>query len=89
MPTISMFYGLIVRMYYFDNVQHNTPHIHVEYQGQKAVFEIPSGNLIAGSLPINKTKLVNAWIEIHNEELMADWDLALNGETVFKIDPLR
>ncbi len=38
MPTISMFYGLIVRMYYFDNVQHNTPHIHVEYQSQKAVF---------------------------------------------------
>ena len=73
----------------FDNVQHNTPHIHVEYQEHKAVFEIPSGNLIAGSLPTNKTKLVNAWIEIHNEELMADWHLALNGEAVFKIDPLR
>lgn len=89
MPTISMFYGIIVRMYYFDNQQHNAPHIHVEYQGQKAVIEIPSGQLLGGSLPINKLKLISAWIEIHNEELMADWALALNGESVFKIEPLR
>lgn len=89
MPTISMFYGLIIRMYYFDNQQHNMPHIHVEYQDHKAVVEIPSGRLIAGSLPGNKAKLVSAWIEIHSDELIADWKLALNGEPVFKIDPLR
>ena len=89
MPTISMFYGLIIRMYYFDNQQHNMPHIHVEYQDDKAVIEIPSGKLIAGRLPGNKAKLVSAWIEIHSEELMADWTLALSGEPVFKIDPLR
>lgn len=89
MPTISMFYGLIVRMYYFDNQQHNTPHIHVVYQDQEAVIEIPSGNVLEGSLPKAKLKLVAAWIEIHQEELMADWQLAMNGEAVFKIEPLR
>jgi hypothetical protein len=76
-------------MYYFDNQQHNMPHIHVEYQDYKAVIEIPSGKLIAGVLPGNKAKLVSAWVEIHSDELIADWKLALNGEPVFKIDPLR
>ncbi len=89
MPTISMFYGLIIRMYYFDNQQHDMPHIHVEYQDHRAVIAIPSGRVIAGNLPNNKAKLVTAWIEIHKDELMADWALALNGEPVFKIDPLR
>jgi len=45
--------------------------------------------LIEGSLPNNKAKLIAAWIEIHNEALMADWQLAVNGEPVFKIEPLR
>ncbi len=89
MPTISMFYGLIVRMYYFDNQQHNSPHIHVVYQEDEAVIEIPSGTLLEGKLPPAKMKLVSAWIELRQEELMADWQLALNGEQVFKIDPLR
>ena len=89
MPTISMFYGLIIRMYYFDNQQHNTPHIHVHYQEESAVIEIPTGNVLEGSLPRNKQKLVDAWIEIHKEDLMADWQLAINGDAVFKIDPLK
>ena len=84
-----MFYGLIVRMYYFDDQQHSTPHIHVHYQDQSAVFEIPSGKLLAGKLPRAKLKLVEAWIEIHQEELMADWSLALIGDSVFKIEPLK
>ena len=84
-----MFYGLIIRMYYFDNQQHHAPHIHVEYQGHSAVFEIPNGTLLEGSIPNNKVKLLAAWIEIHQEALMADWQLAIKGEPVFKIDPLR
>jgi hypothetical protein len=89
MPTISMFYGLIIRMYYFDNQQHHAPHIHVHYQDDEAVIEIPGGEVLAGQIPNSKLKLVQAWIEIHNEELLADWQLAMNGESVFKIDPLR
>ena len=89
MPTISMFYGLIVRMYYFDDQRHKMPHIHVHYQSEAAVVEIPSGELLEGSLPKSKMKLLQAWIEIHHEDLMADWQLAVSGENVFKIDPLR
>ena len=84
-----MFYGLIVRMYYFDNQQHNMPHIHVHYQDDSAVIEIPTGKLLEGKLPRAKLKLVDAWVEIHQEDLMADWTLAINGDSVFKIDPLK
>ena len=89
MPTISMFYGIIIRMLFLDNKQHNLPHIHVEYQGQKAVFAIPSGELIEGELPLKKLRQVQVWIDLHEEELMADWALAVNGEPVFRIDPLH
>ena len=76
-------------MYYLDNKQHNLPHIHVRYQDEEAVVSIIDGQLLDGTLKTNKMKLVQAWIEIHNDELMADWNLAINGETIFKIDPLK
>ena len=89
MSIIAMFYGIIVSMYYFDNRHHHVPHIHVKYQEQEAVLSIPEGKVLEGKLKANKLKLVQAWIEIHQEELMADWDLATKGETIFKIDPLK
>ncbi|WP_396168284.1 DUF4160 domain-containing protein [Flavobacterium sp.] len=89
MPVISLFYGLIISMYYLDNKQHNFPHIHVKYNEFEAVFSIPDGDLLEGKLPANKTKLVKAWIEIRQEDLMADWSLAIKGEPIFKIEPLR
>jgi len=89
MAIISMFYGIIISMYYLDNKQHNLPHIHVKYQDEEAVISIIDGQLLEGTLKPNKMKLVQAWIEIHNEELMADWALAISGETIFKIDPLK
>jgi hypothetical protein len=76
-------------MYYLDNKQHHLPHIHVRYQENEAVFSIPDGTLRDGIIQPNKVKLVQAWIEIHQDELMADWELASQGETVFKIDPLK
>ncbi len=89
MPVISMFYGIIISMYSFDNKQHKLPHIHAKYQDQEAVLSLPEGELIEGELKPNKLKLVQAWIEIHKEELMADWELAVNGQEIFKIDPLK
>ncbi len=89
MPILSMFYGIVIRMYFFDNRQHHKPHIHAEYVGEKAVFEIENGEILAGNLPSGKSKLIQAWIEIHRDELMANWQLAINGEDVFKIEPLR
>lgn len=89
MPAISMFYGIIVYLYYLDTKQHNLPHIHVMYQDMEAIISIPDGLILEGFLPANKLKLVEAWIEIHKEELLADWKLAAKGEPVFKIEPLK
>ena len=89
MAILSMFYGIIISMYFFDNQQHKLPHIHVKYQDQEAVFSLPDGELISGGLKSNKAKLAQAWIEIHRDELMADWELAVNGQEIFKIDPLK
>lgn len=89
MAVISMFYGIIISLYFFDNRQHKLPHIHVRYQGYEAVFSISDGALMEGQLPLGKTRLVQAWIEIHKEELLADWELASTGHEIFKIEPLR
>ena len=89
MPILSIFYGIVVRMYFFDDKQHRVPHVRAECSGDEAVFAIPTGEVLAGKLSSGKTRLVQAWIEIHSDELLADWQLAVNGEEVFKIDPLR
>src|SRR5688572_11129099 len=61
-PTISMFYGILIRMFFYDTDRHNLPHIHAEYQGQVAVYSIPDGEVLAGEIPKKKHKLVVAWI---------------------------
>ena len=89
MPIIAMFYGIIVRMYNYDNLEHHLPHIHCEYQGEIAVFAIESSDILTGTLPRKQTRILQAWIEIHRDELMADWSLAITGERIFKIKPLE
>lgn len=89
MPVISVFFGIIVSMYFMDNRQHKRPHIHVKYQEDEAVFSIPEGELLSGRLPKPKTRLVQAWIEIHREDLLAAWELAASGQPPLKIEPLR
>lgn len=89
MPVISSFFGLVIMLYYFDNKKHKLPHIHVEYSGEEAVISIPDGEVIEGGIRRNKLRLVQAWIEIHQDELIADWELAVNGKPIFKIEPLR
>lgn len=75
-------------MYRKLGAQHNQPHIHVEYQDFKAAFSL-EGELIDGEIPRKKARLVKAWIEIHHEELAANWKLLLKGDSPFKIDPLH
>lgn len=84
-----MFYGIIVSMYYLDTKQHNWPHIHAKFAEYEGVYKIPEGVLLEGELPKSKERLLLAWIEIHKDELMADWDLAVTGNKVFVIDPLK
>ena len=89
MPVISLFQGLIIYMFYLDNKQHKLPHIHVKYSDQNAVYSIPDGILLEGSLPQGKERLILAWIELRKEDLMADWQLAVAGQAIFKIEPLK
>ena len=89
MPILSMFYGIVVYMYFYDTHKHNTPHFHVEYAEHSAVFSIITGDVIEGDLPRNKLRLVQAWLEIHREEIMADWSLAIRGLPIQKIKPLE
>jgi hypothetical protein len=89
MPTIAIFYGIQIMMYFYDNTQHHTPHIHAEYQDDEAVFSILDAEVIAGSLPRKQTRLVQAWIELHQESLMIDWNLAVTGQEPLRIEPLR
>ena len=89
MPSISMFYGIIIYLYYIDNKKHNMPHIHVKYQEYEVIVAIPDGNVLEGSIPSSKMKLLQAWIELHKDELVADWELAVSGQQPYKIDPLR
>lgn len=86
MPTISMFYGIIIRMY--NNGEHNPPHFHATYQGQNAVFDL-DGELIEGNMPTKQIKLISAWATIHHDELRANWELAMNEQPLYKIDPLK
>lgn len=88
MPTISMFYGIIIRMYFAPG-EHQPPHFHAYYNEFKASVDIRSCEVIAGDLPGRQIKLVLAWAELHQEELMADWKLVTNGEEPFKIKPLQ
>lgn len=88
MPTISMFYGILIRMFFRDVEKHHAPHIHADYQGQVAVYSIDDGQVLAGALPPNKHKLVVAWVEIHKDELLANWQLAVDGKPPFRIKGL-
>ncbi|MFA7282044.1 MAG: DUF4160 domain-containing protein [Sterolibacterium sp.] len=89
MPTISMFFGIVIAMYFKDTKQHHLPHIHARYQDSKAVFAIDDGRILDGDFPPRQTRLVQAWIEIHREDLDADWALAAMGEEPFRIPPLQ
>ncbi len=84
-----MFYGIIISMFYGDNKQHHKPHIHARYQNNKAVFSIPNGELITGTLKTPQLRLVQAWITLHADELMANWEMATSGQNVFTIEPLK
>lgn len=89
MPTISMFYGILILMFFRDNRRHHLPHIHARYNGEEAAIAIDDGRILDGALPAKQLKLVQAWIEIHKEELQVDWELAVNGEDPFRIAPLQ
>jgi hypothetical protein len=88
MPVLSMFYGIIIRMQSEKGGKHHLPHIHVICGDDESVFTL-EGEQLEGSISVSKKKLVEAWIEIHKEELKANWKLLDEGEQFFKIEPLK
>ena len=88
MPVLSMFYGIIIRMQSERGGKHHVPHIHVICGDDESVFSL-DGEKLEGTIQNSKMKLVVAWIEIHKEELKANWKLLEEGEPFFKIEPLR
>ena len=87
-PTLSMFYGIIIVMFDEDGTPHKKPHFHAQYASYAATFDL-DGNILAGKLPPKQKKLVVAWTALHYDELRADWDMLLSGQSPYKIDPLR
>lgn len=72
-------------MYYDD---HNPPHFHVEYAGNKAIIDIINASVIRGALPNKQLKLVLAWCVIHQDELMQNWELSKQSLPLNRINPL-
>ena len=75
-------------MYLLDNKHHNLPHIHAKYAEFEASVGIDEGEILAGKLPRKQLRLVQAWVELHRDELLANWEIATLGENPYKIKPL-
>jgi hypothetical protein len=88
MPELSRFYGIVIKMLFSDNVQHNKPHIHVEYGDYDASVGI-DGELLAGNLPGKQFKLLQAWLILHEEELYKAWNNAVRNIEFDRIEPLK
>ena len=65
MPTISMFYGIIVSMFFEIQEKHHLPHSHIRYQGYKASIAIEDTRLLAGELPPRQLRMVQVWVDLH------------------------
>ena len=89
MPELARFFGIVIRMFAETGAQHSRPHFHAYYQGDAAVYTIGPVELLAGTLPIRQRRLVEAWAEIHLDELLNDWERLQAGVPPLKIDPLR
>ena len=89
MPEIARFFGIVIRMYAEPMSSHHRPHFHAQYQERHAVVAMDTVELIGGSLPSRQLRLVQAWAEIHQEELLEDWKRLRDGRPARKIRPLR
>ena len=70
MPEVSRFYGIVIGMY---NEDHNPPHFHVRYNDYRAVIDIQTGD-VEGRLPRRVLNMVYEWLDLHKDELMANWE---------------
>jgi hypothetical protein len=88
-PEIARFFGIVIRMYAEAGGAHHRPHFHAYCQQEVAIYALDSIDLIAGSLPLRQQRLVEAWAELHQDELRANWERLQAGRAPRKIEPLR
>jgi hypothetical protein len=88
MPLISHFYGILIYIFSEKDGKHHTPHFHAKYAEYRAVFDL-EGNIMEGDLPKAKRRLIEAWCEIHKEELSAAWEAWNESEYILKIEGLK
>jgi Domain of unknown function (DUF4160) len=86
MPEICRFLGIIITMYYGD---HAPPHFHARYNQHTAVFDIQQLCLVSGSLPPRALGLVMEWAALNKKALLANWQLAIQGQPLKAIRPLK
>ena len=84
MPVLSNFYGIIIKMY-FQQSEHNPPHIHAIYGDNVGVIDINTGEMLEGDLPIRALKITQEWVNINQKELLEMW----NTQKFKKIKPLK
>lgn len=89
MPEISRFFGMVVTIYLEEDGQHHLPHFHVRYQRHRASYGIFPVTQLAGALPIRQQRLIEAWTEIHQEELLRAWEVVQRGGKPMKIKGLE
>ena len=85
MPTVSLFYGIKIMMYFND---HHPPHFHAKYADFVAIINILDCTVMKSALPKRQLKLVLAWAELHKDELMQNWELVKNSKEPMEIRPL-
>ncbi|MGH2880653.1 MAG: DUF4160 domain-containing protein [Solirubrobacteraceae bacterium] len=87
MPRLSSFYGIVIAMYWSEP-HHSVPHFHAYYGEYEASLDF-AGEILAGDLPKRQLRLVQAWVELHADELEADWARAASEQPLMPIPPLQ
>ena len=85
MPTISMFYGVVIQMFWND---HAPPHFHALYGEYEAIVSIETLQVLRGGLPRRALAMVLEWAQDHRVELMENWDRCRLLEMPTRIEPL-
>jgi Domain of unknown function (DUF4160) len=85
-PTICVFYGVVIQMFWRD---HNPPHFHALYGGDEVLIDLRDLSTLRGSMPRRAMSMVSEWAAEHHEELLEDWELCRQLRTPNQIEPLR
>ena len=89
MPEIARFFGIIIRMYVEAGTPHHRPHFHAYYQNHVAIYSVDMIEMVNGGLPRRQQRLVEAWAELHQGELLGNWERLQSGQLPYKITPLK